>query len=115
MGDHDDELSDQPPEDFESEDLSEEEKKVKNFDDIKIQSKSPEPKKQIKKEEKVEEKDISPPKTAIKITAIDVQSGRPFKNHSIENVDETKEKKKKSIEEPKVENLDQEAQPTPEE
>ena len=102
MGDHDDELSDQPPEDFESEDLSEEEKKVKNFDDIKIQSKSPEPKKQIKKEEKVE--DISPPKTAIKITAIDV-----------ENVDETKEKKKKSIEEPKVENLDQEAQPTPEE
>lgn len=104
MGDHDDELSDQPPEDFESEDLSEEEKKVKNFDDIKIQSKSPEPKKQIKKEEKVEEKDISPPKTAIKITAIDV-----------ENVDETKEKKKKSIEEPKVENLDQEAQPTPEE
>ena len=45
MGDHDDELSDQPPEDFESEDLSEEEKKVKNFDDIKIQSKSPEPKK----------------------------------------------------------------------
>ena len=36
MGDNDDELSDQPPEDFESEDLSEDEKKVKNFDDIKI-------------------------------------------------------------------------------
>ena len=104
MGDHDDELSEQPPEDFESEDLSEEEKKVKNFDDIKIQSKSPEPKKQIKNEGKVEEKDISPPKTAIKITGIDV-----------ENVDEPKEKKKKSIEEPKVENLDQEAQPNPEE
>lgn len=46
IGDHDDELSDQPPEDFESEDLSDEERKLtKNFDDIKINSKSPEPKK----------------------------------------------------------------------
>ena len=42
MGDNDDELSDQPPEDFESEDISDEEKKLtKNFEDIKINSKSP--------------------------------------------------------------------------